>query len=333
LVSVCIANYNGESLLRECLDSVFAQSLDGAFEVIVHDDASPDRSLELLRNEYPQVVLLESPANVGFSVSNNRMAAEARGEFLLLLNNDAALLPGALQRLVDTTSGPGAPAIATLPQYDWVTGNLVDRGCLLDPFCNPVPNLDPTRTSVAMTIGACLFLRRQLWNELGGFPAWMDSLAEDVYLCCQARLRGHRIGAAAGSGYRHRQGASFGGNRVQDGRLQTTYRRRALSERNKTAALVVLVPGPLAWLLLALHLFLLAAEGVAISALMRTLAPWRGIYGPTFHWTLSHLKMLLSLRRDQQSQRNTGLLRYFATTRWLPQKLRLLRRHGLPKLS
>jgi hypothetical protein len=47
----------------------------------------------------------------------------------------------------------GKPAILSLPQYDFETGKLVDRGCLLDPFFNPVPNLDPAREDVAMAIG------------------------------------------------------------------------------------------------------------------------------------------------------------------------------------
>jgi len=332
-VSICIANYNGMSLLPDCLDSIFRQEGEHMFEIIVHDDASTDDSANWLEAEHRNVKLLRSESNVGFCVANNRMVNVACGEFVLLLNNDAALFADALTTLLDDVLREPASGIRTLPQYDWESSVLVDRGCLLDPFCNPVPNLEVTRTSVAMTIGACLFMRRSIWDDLGGFPAWMDSLAEDVYLCCQARLRGHAIRVATGSGYRHRQGASFGGNRVQDGKLHSTFRRRALSERNKTASLVVLTPAPSVWPLVALHLLLLAAEGIVLSVLMRSLAPWHGIYAPTLRWTFSQRKMLLSRRRDEQAQRNTGLRRYFATTRFLPQKLRLLRRHGVPRLG
>ena len=188
--SVCIANYNGMALLADCLESVLAQLGGLSIEIIVHDDASTDDSVAWLREKYPQVELLDSAQNVGFCISNNRMATYARGEYILLLNNDAALYPDALSTLLDAAGLQSPPGILTLPQYDWATGVLVDRGCLLDPFYNPIPNLDPKRTDVAMAIGACLWLPRNLWHELGGFPEWMESIAEDLYLCCLARTRG-----------------------------------------------------------------------------------------------------------------------------------------------
>ncbi|MGH8213193.1 MAG: glycosyltransferase family 2 protein, partial [Rhodanobacteraceae bacterium] len=81
--SVCIANYNGAHMLAECIDSVLAQEGEVPLEIIVHDDASTDNSIELLRNRYPQVEILASNDNVGFCVGNNRMVAHARGEYVL----------------------------------------------------------------------------------------------------------------------------------------------------------------------------------------------------------------------------------------------------------
>ena len=148
--SVCIANYNGVHMLAECMDSVLAQTPGVPIEIIVHDDASTDDSVTFLREHYPQVEILASADNVGFCIGNNRMVAQARGEYVLLLNNDATLQPGALQLLLREAGG--GPCILTLPQYDLASGTLVDRGCLLDPFYNPVPNLDASRRDVAMTI-------------------------------------------------------------------------------------------------------------------------------------------------------------------------------------
>lgn len=329
-VSVCIANYEGETLLGDCIASVLAQDVAGGIEIIVHDDASTDASVELLRREFPQVEVLASAVNVGFCVANNRMAEVARGTFLLLLNNDAALLPGALRALADAASQEAG--IYTIPQYDWDSGALVDRGCLLDPFGNPVPNLDPERRDVAMVIGACLFLPTALWRQLGGFPEWMDSIAEDLYLCGRVRLRGKPVRAVGASGYRHRQGHSFGGNRLEGTRLSSTYRRRALSERNKTFALAILTPGALALPLLAAHLVLLGLEGLALCALRRSGEPWRRIYGPAIAATLRERGRLHRHRRDEQAARTISLAGWLATTRWLPRKLELLVRHGVPGL-
>jgi GT2 family glycosyltransferase len=329
--SVCIANYNGVAVLRDCIDSVLAQRGNIAVEIIVHDDASVDGSIAFLREHYPQVEILASAENVGFCVSNNRMVALARGEYVLLLNNDAALYPDALATLLDQARQVPRQGILTLPQHDWESGELVDRGCLLDPFYNPVPNLDPARSDVAMMIGACLFLRRNLWNELGGFPAWFGSLAEDMYLCCLARLRGLPVRVTTGSGYRHRQGASFGGNRVGGGRLHTTYRRRALSERNKTTVLLVCTPTWLVWPLLGLHLVLLIGEGVVLTLLKRDRRVWHDIYGSTLGWLARNIGALRIRRRDVQRIRDVTLRAYLRDFITVPRKLELLRRYGLPR--
>jgi GT2 family glycosyltransferase len=333
VVSVCIANYNGEALLDDCIASVLAQDAVESIEIIVHDDASSDGSVAVLRGRYPQVELLASQENVGFSVANNRMVAQARGDYVLLLNNDAELYRDAVAALLAAARAQGGPGILTLPQYDWETGVLVDRGCLVDPFLNPVPNLDAVQRDVAYVIGACLWIPRAQWNELGGLPEWMGSIGEDLYLCGQARLRGWPVQALGTSGYRHWQGRSFGGNRPLHGRLRSTFRRRSLSERNKTLALFVLTPGPAMWPLLVLHLLALALEGSLLGLLRREPAIWSAIYWPAITAPIRARAELLTRRAREQSMRRVGLLRFLATTRILPRKLSMLWNHGLPELD
>jgi GT2 family glycosyltransferase len=286
-----------------------------------------------LLKHYPNVELLASQQNVGFCASNNRMAAHARGEYLLLLNNDAALCSGALAALLEVVRKQNPAGIATLPQYDWESGVLVDRGCLIDPFYNPIPNLDSDRQNVAMVIGACLFISQALWSQLGGFPEWLGSIGEDLYLCCQARLRGFPVQVTTNSGYRHRQGASFGGNRVALGQLHTTYRRRALSERNKTYTLIVMTPGHFMWPLLALHLVALAIEGMLLSLLKSDRAIWSKIYWPSIKASALEWKILKNQRRFEQIQRSVTLRQYLATMRIQLRKLSMLWRHGIPKIA
>lgn len=330
LCTVCIANYNGEELLADCLDSVLAQECDAPFDIVVHDDASSDGSLRLLRERYPQVEVIVSAANVGFCVANNRMAQQARGTYLLLLNNDAALAPNALTTLLAHAQRQQPQGILTLPQYDWLSGELVDRGCLLDPFYNPVPNLDAARSDVAMVIGACLWIPRALWHELGGFPAWFESIAEDMYLCCRARLAGYPVQTTPDSGYRHRQGNSFGGNRASEGRLSTTYRRRRLSERNKTFVLATCTPAPWIWILLPVHLLALAAEGALLTLAKREYRIWAEIYAHVFFSLFREYSHLARERHRVQSSRKTPTTNYCRVFNALPRKLRMLMKHGLP---
>ncbi|APG04721.1 glycosyl transferase [Luteibacter rhizovicinus DSM 16549] len=329
LISVCIANYNGIAIIDDCLRSVLDQVVDGSIEIIVHDDASTDSSMELLAT-YHGVKVIHSEKNIGFCESNNRMVDVSRGDYVLLLNNDAALLPGALQALLDDARRSPRHAILTLPQRDWATDQLVDRGCLLDPFMNPVPNVQADRNDVAMVIGACMWLPRALWDTLGGFPSWIGSIAEDMYLCCAARQRGYDVRCLPDTGYRHRQGASFGGNRVDEGRLVTTYRRRALSEKNKTFLLAIFTPSA-AWLvLLAIHLLVLLAEGATLTLLRRDRRLWSEVYLAAAAATWVHRVQLMTLRRDLQKKRSVDAKRYYSAFTWLPRKVALLLRYGLP---
>jgi GT2 family glycosyltransferase len=281
-------------------------------------------------SQYPQIEVLESKENVGFCVANNRMVEHARGKYVLLLNNDAALFPDALSTLADSAENSEETGILTLPQYDWESGKLVDRGCLLDPFYNPVPNLDPERTEVAMVIGACLWIRRETWQDLGGFPEWFEAVGEDLYLCCLVRLRGKFVRSTKESGYRHRQGHRIGGNKPQMGRLSTTYNRRALSERNKTFALLVLTPAPFMPILAILHFLFLILEGLLLAVFSRNLNVLNKIYWAALKSTLVQRKRILSERKKSQKKRNCSSKAYTETFTIAPRKIWLLRQYGIP---
>src|SRR6478672_6000676 len=87
-VSVCIANWNCVSLLRQCLHSLFHNPQGARFEVIVVDNASTDGAAAMVAGEYPEVVLIRNDANRGFAAASNQAAQRAAGRFLFFLNND-----------------------------------------------------------------------------------------------------------------------------------------------------------------------------------------------------------------------------------------------------
>lgn len=330
--SVCIANYNGMAVIDACIRSVLAQDCGFPVEIIVHDDASSDGSAGLVAQRYPQVQLIEGAENVGFCVANNRMAEAARGEYLLLLNNDAELLADALRTLHGAAAALARPAILGLPQYDAATGELIDMGSLFDPFLNPIPNRDGARREVGMVIGACLWLPRSLWTELGGFPEWFGSLAEDMYLCCQARLRGCAVRALDRSGFRHWVGQTLGGGKVVRNRLSTTVKRRALSERNKSFVMAICFPVPGFHFIFPAHLALLFVEGLLLALVKRSPRLFADIYWGALKALWRERSRLWALRRETQARRTLGAAAFFSPFRWMPHKLTMLLRHGLPAL-
>jgi len=332
VVSVCIANYNGIEVIDDCIRSIVEQRGSIPVEILIHDDASTDGSADYIKAHYPNATLIESSDNVGFCVANNRLAAIARGDYLLLLNNDAALFPDALQTLLCEAERLNTSAILSLPQYDAQTGDLIDIGCLLDPFLNPVPNQNPQRNDVGMVIGACLWISKMLWNELEGFPEWFESIGEDLYLCCRARLAGNPVRALGQSGYRHRVGSSFGGGRISDGKLITTYTRRALSERNKTFVMVMHYPALLILLTLPIHIILLLIECFFLSAFHMKTLPIKRIYIPLWPALFRRRWLLATTRKNIMSNAKVHTKQFFLPFVWAPRKLQMLFKHGIPKL-
>ncbi|MGH9878861.1 MAG: glycosyltransferase family 2 protein, partial [Nitrososphaerales archaeon] len=262
--------------------------------------------------------------------ANNRMAAEAKGKYLLLLNNDAALFPGALKTMLSEANRLDRPAILSLPQYNAASGELIDIGSLLDPFLNPVPNRDPGRGEVGMVMGACLWIPKTLWQELDGFPDWFGSIGEDLYLCCRARLLGYRVIALNTSGYRHRVGYSFGGGKVHQNRLVTSIKRRALSERNKSYVMILSYPALYLALIFPLHITGLLFEGMILSLTKRNLLIWNEIYVPCLQALWQQRNSLRDLRQAIQGKRRSTAREFFSVFKWFPYKLRMLWKHGLP---
>lgn len=330
--SICIANYNGMGFIEACLNSIIAQDCDFELEIIVHDDASTDDSIRFIRQHFPQVKLIESRENVGFCISNNRMAVQANGEYILLLNNDAELFPDALLKFYKYARKQDRPGILGLAQYHAATGELIDRGSIFDPFLNAMPNLNKTRHDVGMVIGACLWLPKTLWNELGGFPEFFHTLAEDMYLCCVARLKGYPVEILEDSGFKHWVGASLGGGKVVRQRLSTSVKRRSLSERNKSFVMAITYPAPAFQIIFPLHLFLLLLEGTAISLIKRDPNLFKAIYFSAIREIWKHRKTLFSLRQKVQSCRRISCKHFFSVFSMIPYKLKMLIRHGMPSI-
>ena len=108
MVSVIIPSYNTAGLLAECLES-----LPASVEIIVADNASTDGSTQMVRQRFPRVKVVESPENRGYGAACNAGAHCATGEFLLFLNSDTRVEPGAIDAIVNAfRAEPQTAAIA-----------------------------------------------------------------------------------------------------------------------------------------------------------------------------------------------------------------------------
>lgn len=101
LISVILVSYNTAEMTIDALDTVYASKVDCDIEVVIIDNASVDHSVELIKQHYPNITLIENQDNVGFGRANNQALEVIQGDYVLLLNTDAFVAPDTIQKTVD----------------------------------------------------------------------------------------------------------------------------------------------------------------------------------------------------------------------------------------
>jgi len=128
-VSVIIVSWNTREYLHNCLTSIYDETDGVLFEVIIVDNASHDGSANMVRTEFPQVVLIKNGENRGFAAANNQGMKVAQGRYLLLLNPDTLVRDGAVQKSVAFADENASCAVVGI-RNEFVDGSL-QRNC----FC------------------------------------------------------------------------------------------------------------------------------------------------------------------------------------------------------
>ena len=100
-VSVIIVNYNTKDLIKKCIESVIRETKDIEYEIIVSDNGSSDGSIEIIKQFFPQVILLENGKNLGFGKANNKGLEIAKGKYIFYLNSDTILLNNSIKYFFD----------------------------------------------------------------------------------------------------------------------------------------------------------------------------------------------------------------------------------------
>jgi GT2 family glycosyltransferase len=213
-VTAVIGNYQGEYLLPDCLASLNAQT-QSPVEVIVVDASSTDRSDAVARAHHARV--LRFP-NRGLGFLYNRGAAAAGSDFVLFLNNDVALEPDCIEQLAAALAADHSRFAADAHQLDWEGRRTIHARTTLTPgglvheylpglHLDSIVPADATTETVCAN-GAAMLVRRDLFDQLGGFDETFFMEWEDLDLCWRAWLRGWATVYVPGASLRHRVGAA-----------------------------------------------------------------------------------------------------------------------------
>jgi len=208
-VSVVMPVFNKLELTRVCLESIHDVGAEASFEVIVVDNGSSDGSLEWLRGQEKQgrLRLVVNPDNLGFARGCNLGAAAARGRYILFLNNDMQVLEDWLDPLVSTLDRDPEAGIAGAKLL-FPDNTIQHAGVALVDFQLPEgSHLSGVHLSYKLpahasgstqpqynqiVTGACLLVRRELFQELEGFDEGFWNGNEDVDFCLRAGRLGWR---------------------------------------------------------------------------------------------------------------------------------------------
>lgn len=195
-LSVIIVNYNGLKYLKDCFDSLYAKLENISFEIIVVDNNSTDESCAYIKENYPNVFLIESKENLGFGQGNNLGVKNAKGETILLINNDTIVLDD-LQ--------PAIELLLSDPNFGIVAINMLSTNREYIPAASlfPTPlrllrisflkdrrkefvtgNFDSNKVyETDWVTGAFMLIRKSDYEKVKGFDSDYFMYVEDVDLC------------------------------------------------------------------------------------------------------------------------------------------------------
>lgn len=235
LLSISIVNFNARERLRECLISLHEQVTIPNLDIVVVDNASDDGSAAMIKQNFPNIRLIQNSINRGFNRANNQGLYAARGQFLLSLNNDTIIPPGSLEKLVEFLQdhpeygAAGGKLLSPNGNFQWQSRRsfptplaaltyllglrryfpgveLFHRYALT--HIAPEESLDVDALS-----GACLLVRRDVYAQTGGMDDVFFMYGDDLDWCYRIRQQGWKIRYCADAPIIH-YGGQGGAHRV-----------------------------------------------------------------------------------------------------------------------
>ncbi len=212
--TIGLVTWKARAVLQQCLDSLEG-GIDGLpAEIWIVDNNSRDGTLEMLRERYPAVAVIENPVNRGVAQARNQIIKQARGRYVIFLDVDTQVLPGSLKTLVQVMDqdpevaiggpkllyGDGTLQLSCRP-FPSPLNILIEGTFLRNYFSNSrfvkmytLEDWDHSELrEVDWMYGACLIIRRSVLERLGHFDEGFFYLYEDIDLCFRAKKTGMKV--------------------------------------------------------------------------------------------------------------------------------------------
>ena len=204
-LSVVILNYNVRYFLELCLKSVQAATVTMDAEIIVVDNNSEDESCQMVKDLFPEVILIENKENFGFSKGNNIGVAKAKGDYICILNPDTVVAEDVFEKLLEFASDKEKLGIVGCKLINGVGEFLPESkryiplvkaaykkllGNSKDYYANHLE--ENAIGKVAILVGAFMVMKKTLYLEVGGFDENYFMYGEDIDLSYTVLNRGYQ---------------------------------------------------------------------------------------------------------------------------------------------
>ncbi len=267
-VAVVILNYNGEKFLKEFLPVVIEKSKNDA-EIWVADNNSSDNSVELLKNEFPEVNLLIHDKNYGFAGGYNMALKKIKAGYYVLLNSDVEVTDNWIKPVIDLmesdeTIGACQPKLLSYFErdkfeYAGAAGGFIDNYGY--PFCRGriFMNLEKDEgqydniTEIFWATGACMFVRSDVYHKIGGLDDDFFAHMEEIDFCWRLKNNGYKVMFTPESLVYH-----VGGGTLPKSSARKTF----LNFRNNFYLLYKNLPSDRIWKVIIARLFLDGLAGI-----------------------------------------------------------------------
>ncbi len=220
-LSVIIVNWKSAQFVRKCLESIYTNAKGLKFEIILVDNASFDGCAEMIREEFPKVHFIQSQQNLGFAGANNLGFDHSIGRNILFLNPDTEIIGAALQEMLsflESTADAGAVGCKLLnsdlslqtsciQRFPSILNQALDADYLRAMFpksalwgTKPLYVNSGRPAAVDVISGACLMIKRSVFEKVGRFATDYFMYAEDADLCYkikQASWRSYYVDRAS----------------------------------------------------------------------------------------------------------------------------------------
>ena len=208
-IAVVILNWNGQALLEKFLPSIISNSANPKVDIYVADNASTDNSIAFLKTNFPEVKIIELDKNYGYAGGYNRSLRGINSDIYILLNSDVEVSNNWLQGITkrfesDSNIAAIQPKILSyrnkdLFEYAGAAGGYIDKwgysfckGRIFDHIEKDQQQYD-TAEEIFWASGACLCIRSEIYNEVGGLDEDFFAHMEEIDLCWRTKNKGYSI--------------------------------------------------------------------------------------------------------------------------------------------